>query len=61
MPAGPGGRVPREAEADELFQRALRLATVGKLAEKIKSQERRLADRVLHANAQGKPRLDAVI
>jgi hypothetical protein len=34
---------------------------VGKLAEKIKSQERRLADRVLHANAQGKPRLDAVI
>ena len=50
-----------EAEADDLFHRALRLATVGKLAEKIKNQQRRLADRVLRANAQGKPRLDAVI
>jgi Tfp pilus assembly protein PilF len=50
-----------EAEADDLFHRALRLATVGKLAEKIKNQQRRLADRVLRANAQGKPRLDAVL
>ena len=49
-----------EAEADALFQRALRLAPVGDLAEKIKSQQRRLADRVMRANAQGLPRIDAV-
>ncbi|MFM9072815.1 MAG: hypothetical protein ACKOOC_05345 [Cyanobium sp.] len=49
------------AEADELLQRALRLAPVGDLAEKIKSQQRRLADRVLRANAQGLPRMDAVM
>ncbi len=50
-----------EAEADALFHRALRLAPVGELAEKIKKQQRRLADRVLRTNAQGKPRLDAVM
>jgi hypothetical protein len=50
-----------EAEADELFHRALRLAPVGELAEKIKNQQRRLADRVMRTNAQGKPRMDAVM
>jgi Flp pilus assembly protein TadD len=50
-----------EAEADELFKRALQLAPVGELAEKIKNQQRRLADRVLRANAQGLPRMDAVM
>ena len=49
-----------EAEADALFQRALRLAPVGDLAEKIKNQQRRLADRVMRANAQGMPRMDVV-
>lgn len=49
-----------EGEADELFQRALQLAPVGDLAETIKSQQRRLADRVMRANAKGLPRLDAV-
>lgn len=49
-----------EAEADALLQRALRLAPVGELAERIKRQQRRLADRVLRANAQGLPRMDAV-
>ena len=49
-----------EAEADGLFQQALRLAPVGPLAEKIKAQQRKLADRVLRANAQGMPRMDAV-
>ena len=49
-----------EAEADELFKRALRLAPVGELAEKIKHQQRRLADRVMRTNAQGMPRMDAV-
>lgn len=48
-------------EADGLFQRALQLAPVGELAEKIKAQQRRLADRVMRANAQGKPRMDAVL
>jgi hypothetical protein len=42
-----------EAVADELFQRALKLAPVGDLADKIKNQQRRLADRVMRANAQG--------
>jgi hypothetical protein len=42
-----------EAEADELFQRALKLAPVGDLADKIKNQQCRLADRVMRANAQG--------
>ncbi|MFN7897786.1 MAG: hypothetical protein ACK5Q6_16825 [Cyanobacteriota bacterium] len=50
-----------EAEADELFQRALRLAPTGELAEKIKHQQRRLAVRVLRANADGQPRMDAVM
>ena len=50
-----------EGEADELFKRALRLAPAGELAEKIKNQQRRLADRVMRANAQGQPRLDAVM
>jgi len=50
-----------EAEADELFQRALRLAPTGELAEKIKQQQRRLAERVLRTNAQGQPRMDAVM
>jgi hypothetical protein len=38
----------------------LRLATVGDLAEKIKNQQRRLADRVMraNANAKGMPRMD---
>jgi predicted Zn-dependent protease len=49
-----------EAEADELFQRALRLAPAGQLAEMIKNQQRRLADRVMRASAQGKPRMDSV-
>ncbi len=49
------------AEADALFKRALQLAPVGELAEKIKNQQRRLADRVLRANAQGQPRMDAVM
>ena len=42
-----------EAEADELSQRALKLAPVGDLADKIKNQQCRLADRVMRANAQG--------
>ncbi|MFI0403732.1 MAG: tetratricopeptide repeat protein, partial [Cyanobium sp.] len=50
-----------EEEADDLFQRALRLAPVGDLAEKIKQQQRRLAGRVMRANAQGLPRMDAVL
>ena len=50
-----------ETEAGEHFKRALRLAPVGELAEKIKNQQRRLADRVMRANAQGMPRLDAVM
>jgi hypothetical protein len=50
-----------EAEANELFKRALRLAPVGELAEKIKQQQRRLADRVMRTNAQGMPRMDAVM
>jgi hypothetical protein len=50
-----------EAEADDLFKRALRLAPTGELAEKIKNQQRRLADRVMRANAQGLPRMDAVM
>jgi Flp pilus assembly protein TadD len=47
-------------EADALFKQALRLAPVGALAEKIKNQQRKLADRVMRANAQGMPRMDAV-
>jgi len=50
-----------ETEADELFKRALRLAPVGELAEKIKNQQRRLAERVMRANSKGMPRLDAVM
>jgi predicted Zn-dependent protease len=50
-----------ETEAGELFKRALRLAPVGELAEKIKNQQRRLAERVMRANSQGMPRLDAVM
>jgi len=50
-----------DAEADELFQRALQLAPTGELAEKIKGQQRRLRDRVMRANAQGLPRMDAVM
>jgi hypothetical protein len=34
---------------------------VGELAEKIKTQQRRLAERVMRANSQGMPRLDAVM
>ena len=49
-----------ETEAGELFKRALRLAPVGELAEKIKNQQRRLADRVMRANAKGLVRMDAV-
>jgi hypothetical protein len=48
------------AEADALFKQALRLAPVGELAEKIKNQQRKLADRVMRSNAQGMPRMDAV-
>jgi Flp pilus assembly protein TadD len=47
-------------EADALFKQALQLAPVGALAEKIKNQQRKLADRVMRANAQGMPRMDAV-
>jgi tetratricopeptide (TPR) repeat protein len=50
-----------ETEAGELFKRALRLAPVGELAEKIKSQQRRLAGLVMRSNAQGLPRMDAVM
>jgi tetratricopeptide (TPR) repeat protein len=50
-----------EAEADALFKQALRLAPVGELAETIKEQQRRLADRVMRANAKGQPRMDAVM
>jgi len=49
-----------EAVAGELFQRALRLAPTGDIAEKIKHHQRRLAERVLRANADGQPRMDAV-
>lgn len=48
------------AEANALFKQALRLAPVGELAEKIKNQQRKLADRVMRSNAQGMPRMDAV-
>ena len=48
------------AEADALFKQALRLAPVGELAERIKTQQRKLADRVMRSNAQGMPRMDAV-
>ena len=34
---------------------------MGELAEKIKNQQRRLTDRVMRANAQGQPRMDAVM
>ena len=47
--------------AAELFKRGLRLAPAGYLAEKIKNQRRRLAERVMRANSQGMPRLDAVM
>jgi tetratricopeptide (TPR) repeat protein len=50
-----------EAEADALFQKALRLAPVGELAERIKERQRRLAARVMRSNAQGLPRMDAVM
>jgi hypothetical protein len=50
-----------KTEAGELFKRALRLAPVGELAEKIKNQQRRLADRGMRSNAQGLPRMDAVM
>ena len=33
---------------------------MGDLAERIKTQQRKLADRVMRANAQGMPRMDAV-
>ena len=48
------------AEADALFKQSLGLAPVGELAERIKNQQRKLADRVMRANAQGMPRMDAV-
>jgi Flp pilus assembly protein TadD len=48
------------AEADALFKQALRLVPVGDLAERIETQQRKLADRVMRANAQGMPRMDAV-
>jgi tetratricopeptide (TPR) repeat protein len=48
------------AEADALFKQALRLAPVGELAEKIKNQQRKLAERVMRVNSQGMPRMDAV-
>ena len=65
-PPAPAPPIPsegesHETEAGELFKRALRLAPVGDLAEKIKNQQRRLAERVMRANAQGMPRLDAVM
>ena len=50
-----------EAEADELFQGALRLVPTGELAETIKNQQRTLADRVMRAKSQGMPRMDAVM
>ena len=50
-----------EAEADELFQRALRLSPTGELAEKSKQQQRKLDAWVMRTNAQGKPRMGAVL
>ena len=47
-----------EAKADELFQRPLRFAPVKDLDEKIKNQQRRLADWVMHANALVQPDMD---
>ncbi len=48
------------AEADGLLRRALQLAPVGELAEKIKAQQRQHAARVMRANVKGEPRRDAV-
>ena len=50
-----------ENEAAELLDRALRLAPSGELAEKIKSQQRKLAARVMRSNASGMPRMDVVM
>jgi hypothetical protein len=50
----------RAAEGDGLLRRALQLAPVGELGEKIKAQQRQLATRVIRANAKGEPRRDAV-
>jgi hypothetical protein len=50
-----------EAEGDELYKQALRLAPTGELAEKIKHHQRRLAARVIRTNAQDQPRMDAVM
>jgi hypothetical protein len=48
-------------EADALFKLALQLATVGVLAEKIKNQKRNLAAPAIRTNAQGLPRMGAVM
>jgi tetratricopeptide (TPR) repeat protein len=56
-------RAAAEVASDDpinLFKQALQLSPVGALAEKIKNQQRKLADRVMRANAQGMPRMDAV-
>ena len=50
-----------DLDAAELFKRGLRQANAGDLAEKIKNQQRRLTERVMRANSQGMPRLDAVM
>lgn len=41
------------AAADGLFKQALPLAPVGELAELIKNQQRKLADRVMHSKPRG--------
>lgn len=50
-----------ENEAAELLDRALKLSPTGELAEKIKSQQRKLAARVMRSNASGVPRMDVVM
>lgn len=50
-----------ENEAAELLDRALKLSPSGELAEKIKSQQRKLAASVMRGNAGGMPRMDAVM
>jgi len=52
---------PTKRKPTSCFRGALQLAPVGDLAEKIKNQQCRLADRVMRANAKGMPRMDAVM
>ena len=56
----PSRASPTKRKPTSCFRGALQLAPVGDLAEKIKNQQCRLADRVMRANAKGMPRMDAV-